>query len=224
MRRKDSPSQHILNVKFFTRLTTICYDMYEKGVSLYREDLMKHINYYAILLSSACIAQQCPEPFSLILESKWEDLEHNPEKTKLFGSQWILAGIITFKKKPNESVSLCQLHLSWHGNHIEKMSGSIYKKEPDKPFMPIEENLICDGTWSSSKQAFMFNFDKSHKLGPTNNYYLVLTVPLAMKSSLQGGYFSLESECLPEQYQSCAQNCSLNLSIDTLDLHITAAH
>ena len=175
----------------------------------------------ACLISITCLGEITKNPFKIVLESKWQDLERCPEKTERFGSKLILVGNIVFKKKSRESVNLTTLTLKWHGNYITNLFGSLYKKEADKEFLPIEENLICDGTWSTQKQTLVLRFGKAETLQATNRYYLVLTVPDHLEKLLDNGTFEIESACLPEQFQSCACNGDLCLSIDIVDTQIS---
>lgn len=152
--------------------------------------------------------------FSIIIESKWQDLEKEPAKAKEFGGKLILVGSITLKKRSKEHVSLSKIYLRWNGCLIENLIGSLYKKELDKDFHPIEEYLVCDGVWNKNKQRLLFEFDEKQTLGPTNIFYVVLTVPEELEKTLKNGSFEIEHSCLPELLQQCTVNQELALSID----------
>lgn len=153
--------------------------------------------------------------FDVILEPTWQDLEHNPQKSKDFGGKLILVGKITFKKKESaEPVYLNHLELVWQGAPIETLISSLYKQNLDpnkKDFIPIEDYLVCDGTWNKRKQVLILNFDHKHTLGPINTFYLVLTVPDSLEKIVQNGSFCIEKQCLPYRLKQSIQSDSLAL-------------
>jgi len=155
------------------------------------------------------------EDFSIILEQKWQNLERNQEKNKEFGGKWILIGSITFEKKSKEFISLDKINLRWNGDNIDNLIGSLYKKYPEKEFIPIQDNLVCDGTWNKSKQLLMLKFDNKLSLGPTTTFYLVLTVPDQIEPIIKKGSFCLEEHCLPDPFKQCARNRQLSIAVNT---------
>lgn len=179
---------------------------------------MKRIVYGLLLFISTniigLVEKGKSDDFSIIIESKWQDLEREPAKAKEFGGKLILVGSITVKKRSKEHVALSKIYLRWKGCPIETLTGSLYKKETDKDFHPIEEYLVCDGTWNKSKQRLLFEFDEKQTLGPTNIFYVVLTVPEELEKTLKNGSFEIEHSCLPELLQECTKNQELALSID----------
>lgn len=158
--------------------------------------------------------------FTISIEPSWENLEHNHEKNMQFGGKWMLAGTITFKKKKaDEAVHLHKLELHWHGASIDALIASLYKKNFDptkKEFLPIQDYLVCDGTWNKTKQTLLLNFENKHTLGPIETFYLVLTVPETIEHALKGGFFSLESNCLPDPFKKCMQGNTLALALNML--------
>jgi len=163
--------------------------------------------------------------FNVILEPTWQDLEHNAKKSKDFGGKLILVGTITFKKKESvEPVYLNHLELTWHGDKINNLASSLYKKnlDPDKKdFLPIEDYLVCDGMWNKKKQTLILNFDQKHTLGPINTFYLVLTVPKKLEQSLQNGYFCIEKQCLPYRLKQSIEHDSLALEFKKIKKEAT---
>jgi hypothetical protein len=153
------------------------------------------------------------ETFQLILEPRWDDLEQNAQKEQQFGSKLILIGKIIFKKKTKEDMKLSKIFLQWHGDSIDTLSGSLYKKEPDKEFMPIEEHVICDSTWNKEQQSLILNFNHAQKLGIHSEFYLVLSVPQSLEKVLKAGHFSIEEKCLPEALQDSAKNDELIIAL-----------
>lgn len=146
---------------------------------------------------------------------QWQDLESNEKKVKEFGGKWILAGSITFKKKAKDTVHLHRIYLQWNGDRIESLSGSLYKADADKPFLPIQENLVCDGVWNKCQQTLMLNFDKKETLGFANTFNVVLTVPDQLEETLKSGYFNLMPNYLPEPFKMCARKDPLFLAFNT---------
>ena len=109
------------------------------------------------------------QDFDVVLTPQWKDLESNHDKAKEFGGKWILAGSITFKKKAKDTVHLNRIYLQWNGQHIENLCGSLYNTDPDKDFLPIQENVVCDSVWNKCQQTLMLNFDKKETLF----YYII---------------------------------------------------
>lgn len=156
------------------------------------------------------------EDFKVILEAQWQNLEDNNKKVLEFGGKWILAGKIIFKKKAKDTVHLNKIYLHWQGESIDNLIASLYRKEENEKFLPIQENLICDGCWNKTQQTLMLNFDKKHSLGLNNVFYLVLTVPDNLENTLKNGSFDLVPTYLPEPFQTCTQDQPLSLTFNKL--------
>ncbi len=178
---------------------------------------MKRLTYVtlSILIITSGSCTLALEDFSVSLEPKWQNLEHDQQKSKEFGGKWILVGSITFEKKSKELVSLDKINLHWNGTDIDNLIGSLYKKYPDKEFIPIEDNLICDGSWNKTKQTLILKFTERLTLGPITTFYLVLTVPETTELMLKNGSFCLEEQCLPEPFKPYARKRQLSLSVNT---------
>ena len=154
------------------------------------------------------------EKCTIILASQWCDLDGNCKKAVQFDGKWMLVGSITFKKKLKDPISIDTLNLRWDGDHLDNLIASLYKKNISKDFLPIEDNLICDGLWNKKKQTLILNFDEKETLDPTTIFYLVLTIPETIEPLIKKGSFRLEEECLPQQFKHCAQNEKLSLAIN----------
>lgn len=152
----------------------------------------------------------------VLLEPKWENLEHGIEKIKLFGSKWILAGSITIKKKSKEPASLTILELKWKGPRIDHLVASLYRKCPDKIFLPIENNLISDGIWNEDLQTLTFTFNASQSLGILNIFYLALTMPISQEERIKTGFFVIEPTGLPFLMRKYIDRQPLMLSFQAL--------
>lgn len=184
---------------------------YEKIVA-YGETMKYFISFITCFcLISFIVASN--QSFELILEPRWDDLEHNADKEKQFGSKLILIGKITFKKKAIDEIKLNKISLLWHGQFFDSLSGSLYKKDPDKEFFPIEENVICDSTWNKEQQLLILNFKQAQKLGVHTEFYLVFSVPHILEEPLKKGHFSIEEKYLPEPLQDSAKKNELVIAL-----------
>src|SRR5580658_9675791 len=103
---------------------------------------MKYFLLFAIFCITAILSASERENFQVLLEPLWEDLENNAQKAHDFGGRWILAGSITFKKKAKDTLHLNKIYLQWHGNKIENLIASLYLRDDDEKFLPIQDNLI----------------------------------------------------------------------------------
>ena len=150
---------------------------------------MKYVTYLipVFMLTALSSLYTTTNEFSVVLESKWENLESSTKKTKEFGGKWVLVGSITFKKNSKESVNLNEIYLNWQGETIENLVGSLYKKKSDKNFIPIQDYLICDSAWNKTKQTLILKFDEKQTLGPSTTFYLVLTIPEEIEKTVRKG-------------------------------------
>lgn len=162
--------------------------------------------------------------YSIVLEPKWENIENNEDKMKQFGTKWLLVGSITFKKKSKQIVNLSKLTLHWRGPHLKNLVGSLYKKNPDRQFFAIEDHLLCDGQWNTTKQALIFNFNKVQLLGPLNIYYITLTIHSSLEALIKSGSFTLEAIGLPDQYHHQAQSPLCKIAFTELMPPIQTIH
>jgi hypothetical protein len=157
---------------------------------------------------------------NVILKSKWYDLDNNYKKTMKFGGKWILVGSITFLKKSKDYLSLDNITLEWQGEKLDNLTASLYRKNLDKDFLPIEDNLVCDGIWNKKKQTLIFNFNEKEYLAPRTVFYLVLTIPEIIEPVIKKGTFCLEGQCLPRPFKHCAGDKKLSLAINESMTHI----
>lgn len=181
--------------------------------------MKKYVMLYALVSICTVHAAQTPPPkpssqaCSLCIAPSWQQLD---ESRKNFDDQWVLIGSITFRKTCIESVTLSKVNLLWHGQPLDELVASLYLKNGnEEKFMPIEENLVCDGRWNSVKQKLVFNFSKPFKLGLETTFYVVLTIPDHSEPILRNGSFSLEMRCLPQQLQHAAGTSTLSLAPDS---------
>jgi hypothetical protein len=170
-----------------------------------------------ILSTLPLLPCKAEETFNIALKPKWRCLEEDCKKVAEFGGKWILAGSITFKKRSKDPVFIETINLHWDGENLDNLIASLYRKNLDKEnFLPIEENLVCDGVWNKNKQTLVLNFDEKESLAPTTTYYLVLTVPDDIEPVLKNGSFSLEEQNLPKPFKQCAQQEKLSLAFNNI--------
>lgn len=179
--------------------------------------------FFTTIVPLVCSAH---EPFKIILEPKWENLEHDERRIVQFGGRWILAGSIVFKKKSKECIDLSRLTLQWNGPHCDKVIASLYEKNADQHFYPIQDFLICDGVWNKKHQFLSFQFEQKCTLHAVNTFYLVLTVPSWQETIIKQGSFSITHNCLPDQFQEYIDTTNLSISYKKLNNSriLVAAH
>ena len=173
-------------------------------------------NYLALCLLS-CIplfARKQQLACNLDITSTWNDLEDKEAKTEEFGGRWMHAGTFVFKNKSGDNVPLKELDLAWKGKKkISSLVGSLFKKEPNKPFMPIEKMLVSDGHWNKRKQVLQLKFNDRVQIGTTTTFCLVLTVPENLENTLDEGYFTVITDSLPRQLKKSVRKQRPILSI-----------
>ena len=174
---------------------------------------------YALMFSTVITVltlQAKQEPFKVIVQAQWKNLDSNPQRIKRFGGKWILAGSITFKKRSPEMVFLDEIQLTWKGKKINQLTGSLYEKNNMSLFLPIEKYLVCDSIWKQSTQQLFLRFNRPLTLGAVNTFYLVLTVPEELETVLKSGQFSIEQNGLPLPYRDYVKEHELSLTLNTL--------
>lgn len=103
--------------------------------------------------------------------------------------KWVLVGEIKLKTK--DTLFINDLKARWRGGNLGNTFASLYsKKLTDRRLpVPIEENLICDGTWNPATKEFVFPVNK--KLVASDTYYLMLNVPAQYETRLRTGSFEI---------------------------------
>lgn len=129
--------------------------------------------------------------FQLCTTSTWKEFLSNSEVSESSEKKWAWVGLITMKSKI--PLKLKTLNLHWFGKKIDSLQASLYqKKETDPQLIPIQQNLVCDGFWDSSKQELSFKIDQ--KVVSVNNYYLFLSFPKHEEKVIKTGTFSLQNK------------------------------
>lgn len=129
--------------------------------------------------------------FSLKASSTWREFASSPsQRNKKTHDKRILIGEIKLKSK--EIMFLEELKASWCGGNIGTMVASLYSKKitDRRSPIPIDDNLICDGTWNPEAKEFVFPVNK--KLVASDTYYLMLHVPKKFESQLKVGSFKIQ--------------------------------
>ena len=134
-------------------------------------------------------------PCEIAIDTTWKEIEIQNDHANQ--SKWVLVCIITFKKRTKEPIVLTTLDIAWHGPTVEKLYGELFRTEPHKPFLPIEETWISDSVWQKHKQNLHFNFAHQEHLGSFSQFCLVLTVPKPLENKLQHGSFTIAQSSLP---------------------------
>lgn len=161
------------------------------------------------------------EDCDLDICSEWKNLDSKEERyIEKFGGRWILAGKFTFKNRSKETVPLTELDLEWKGKQkIVDLEGSLFKKEPNKEFIPVQEFLISDGRWNTEKQTLQLRFNQKEYLGVSTTFYLVLTVSPSLEKKLKDGYFTVMTDKLPKQLKKTVTKRRPILSISPQEQH-----
>jgi hypothetical protein len=128
--------------------------------------------------------------FQLCTTSTWKEFILNRDLPDFKRKKWAWIGMITLKSKI--PLKLKTLNLQWYGKKIEDLQASLYqKREMDPSLIPIQQNLVCDGTWNSKKQELSFNINQ--KVVSINNYYLVLSFSKQAEEAIKAGKFTLQN-------------------------------
>lgn len=171
---------------------------------------MKYIRFLLIMMLMPAMARGAS--CQVRVEAKWNNLEQCSKKETLFGGKLMLVGSFTFRKQCKDCIKLDKLMLEWHGKKIDSLCGSLYKKYPEKHFVPIQENLICDALWNKSAQNLIFDFENEQTLNTISIFYLVLSVPKELEETLKDGYFTLRDTNLPDQITFTEKKLNLALA------------
>ncbi len=174
---------------------------------------MRRVNVIMVALCSVALLLKAAPTHEISIESCWKNLDSSERHIQQFGGKWILSGTFVFRKRSKEPVSLHNLDVSWKGESIDNLSGSLFKKEPGKQFYPIEETLVSDGQWKSKDQTLHFHFNHKENLNPVTIFCLVLTIPQELEPKLRKGQFALKQESLPYAFRDTTRKKKLSFSL-----------
>jgi hypothetical protein len=161
--------------------------------------------------------------YQIIIEPKWESLNHREKYSERLGGQWFIVSSFIFKKKSDAFIQLKKLHLYWKGPNLEKLVGSLYRRRLDRNFIPTEEYLISDGKWCKGKQELVLEFEHAEALGSINEFYLVLTIPKELEETVKKGSFDIAIQDLPAPFSEALKHSKLSFSLhDTTIKTVTA--
>lgn len=181
---------------------------------------MKHMSVLVALLGVSQLLAQEPieavkstcKDIELNITPQWRNLDENKESCEQFGGAWIEAGMITLRKRTKEPINMTHLILSWQGEELEHLIGSLYQSTPNKDFMPIEQYLICDSHWQQSAQKLIFKFLRPLSLETLTELRVVLTVPTELQEKLKNGSLKVEADYMPDQIREMLQEQSAVLT------------
>lgn len=143
---------------------------------------------YALLFYTTLLSQlsaYTPDSFSHTQTSTWKEFIDSKDSAK---KKWVLVSNITLKSK--KAVKVKSLTLKWCGKKIPNLFASLFKKyKHNNNIIPIERNVISDGTWDNEKQQVIFPLDA--KVIATQRYYLVLSYAKGLEEALKKGHFTL---------------------------------
>lgn len=126
--------------------------------------------------------------FSLSTTLTWQEFGSHQHNISLNKNKWVWTALITIRSK--KAMKLQQINFQWSGEKIGSINASLYRKaRTEQDLIPIEEYLVCDGTWNAAKQQITFVLDE--KIIAINEYYLVLSVPKTFAKKLRVGQFTL---------------------------------
>lgn len=126
---------------------------------------------------------------SLCSTNTWLDFPLESSSNRFQNDRWAWTLSLTLRSKT--ALKLHQLVLQWDGGAIDTMCASLYqKKDRDQILIPIQENLVSEGTWDSVKQQLVFN-KLDEKIIATKKYYLVLSFPKSVEHQVKHGTFAV---------------------------------
>lgn len=124
--------------------------------------------------------------FSLHTTATWKEYSLKSSKIQFIKEKWAWAYSLILKSK--SPIKLNNLTLQWNGDKIDNLSASLYqKKEREKVVIPIQKNLVCDGSWDSKRQQMRFPINE--KIVATNKYHMLLSFPKNIEHALKKGLF-----------------------------------
>ena len=168
-----------------------------------------------ILFSISCSAAQ------LNIKPSWQTVNGRTETTGQLGGNWVLVGVLNFKKKTRDTIFLDQLKITWQGEPLKSLPATLYKKQADKPFLPLQDYVICDGIWNPHRQELFFKFEKPYQLNGATCFYLVLTIPDHLEPVIRKGAFSIKHTALPEPFKTCLDTKRCSFSFETVPMQLT---
>lgn len=162
--------------------------------------IMIHLKQALGIVSTTEICNQ--ELFSLSTTSTWCEYSHHNQHISLCKEKWAWASSLTLKS--THPIRLMTLTLHWNGPTIQNLSAGLYhKKEYEHSVIPIQKNLVCDGTWDAETQKLVFKLDE--KIVAVNKYHLLLSFPKHVEAHLKNGKFliaEMQTSTIDKKYQT----------------------
>jgi hypothetical protein len=134
------------------------------------------------------ISAQMHDLFSLSSTTTWREYSLNAPLINFHKEKWAWTCSLTFKSK--EPIKLDKLTLQWKGAKLPNLAAALYlKKEREEVLIPIQQNLVCEGTWNPQQQQLVFTPDE--KIIAVNKYYLMISFPKEIETQIKQGKFSI---------------------------------
>lgn len=135
-----------------------------------------------------------PNIFSLHTTPTWKEYS-TPQRTISFGKEkWAWKSSFTLKSK--KPMKLTTLVLAWQGKPLTTLAASLYQKKENAALIPIQKNLIGEGTWDKHKQQLLFTLNE--KVVAVNKYHLVISYPKQLESLVKSGKFIIKNTNLSQ--------------------------
>lgn len=123
--------------------------------------------------------------FSMLTTPTWKEYPITNKMLRFDKEKW--AWTSSFILKSKQPFKLTNLVLDWKGKKLDKVFASLYHKKERDSLIPIQKNLVCEGTWDAAKQQLMFSLNE--KIIAVNKYHLVLSYPKRLEPSVKTGRF-----------------------------------
>ena len=183
----------------------------DKGVVFmqhFMTTLLLFVTPYTLLANST-------EPCSVNFTGMWKEMTQHTPKNHRLNNQWIAIGTLSFHKKTTEEIPLKTIEFTWVGPTITNLHASLFRKEPHKPFMPIDKYFVCDGAWHPAQQRLSFQFNDYQKLGCSQEFCLVLSCSHNLQELLRDGSLQLVTSTLPTPLQGAKTLRGTSLALNT---------
>lgn len=141
---------------------------------------------FLLIPAMIIIATLHATPFELSNTSTWHEYNLGTTDVPLSYDKWTWTQSFTIKTK--EPIILKNLKLKWRGEKIPNLCAALYqKKATEENLMPLQQNVIADGSWNPLKQELSFAVNQ--KVAAVNSYHLVVSYPKQRGAIIKNGSF-----------------------------------
>ena len=127
--------------------------------------------------------------FSLCSTPTWR--EYNLDNKKILFDKEKWAWTLSFILKSKKPFQFTTLVLEWKGKKIDSLAASLDHKKERDTLIPIQENLVSQGSWNTDKQQLQFTFNE--KVIAVNKYHLMVSYPKRLEEQLKFGKFVIKN-------------------------------